>query len=392
MSIFKVTGGYIPAEKQGGTAVVAHDLVKAFQNQGHQVKVFTTNANGEDYLPYDNVWHSIEGVDVFFARKIKSILPFKSPSLIEELEKYIDACDVILLSAVWVWYGPFVVKLAKKYRKPVYLYTHGVRSNARMRSQSYYKKLLWWFLFDKKMFKSVTGIIAITADEQTELSQLTGHKNIIVIPNGVREQIEENNSREILATNINFNDNTKFIFFLGRTEPIKGCDLLIKSFSRISVPDGQDWRLVISGPDRNNHKVELEHLCRDLGIRDRVVFTGSVSGALKSSLFQETSGFALLSLTEVLAMSVLEAMQYSKPVIVTDTNAFDAFIKKGVIYGADRDANTIAKILLKMLTADTEATSLGRRAKEEIQNNYTWSSIADQTLEVLSTLELGKKL
>ena len=126
--------------------------------------------------------------------------------------------------------------------------------------------------------------------------------------------------------------------------------------------------------------MELEHLCRDLGIRDRVVFTGSVSEALKSSLFQETSGFALLSLTEVLAMSVLEAMQYSKPVIVTDTNAFDAFIKKGVIYGADRDANTIAKILLKMLTADTDTTSLGRRAKEEIQNNYTWDSIAKETL------------
>ena len=392
LTIFKVTGGYIPAEKQGGTAVVAHDLVKALQLQGHEVKVFTTNANGDGYLPFENVWKSIEGVDVFFASKIKSFFPYKSPSLIKELEKQICACDVVLLAAVWVWYGPIVAKLAKKYHKPVYLYTHGVRSTARMRTQGVLKKLAWWHLYDKKMFNSVNGIIAITEDEKLELSKLTTQNNIVVVPNGVREQTVETNPRKVLSSSYSFSNDTKFIYFLGRTEPTKGCDLLIKSFSQISIGKGNDWRLVIAGPDRNNHRSELEQLCRDYAIEDKVVFAGPVSGAVKAALFQECSGFALLSVTEVLAMSALEAMQYAKPVIVTDVNAFAAFIEKGVIYSAARDENAISNVLMKMLSGDTEASLIGRRGREEVQNNYTWSSIADQTLEVLSTLELGKKL
>lgn len=277
-----------------------------------------------------------------------------------------------------------ITKICKANNIPVYSYTHGVRSGERMRSQSYVKKLLWWWLIDRKMFSDVSGIVAITKNEKEELMSLNTTQNICVIPNGVDIPLILPNSREIIFSELGIQSDEKFIFFLGRTEPIKGVDLLIDSFA-ISLSHGNaNSKLVISGPDRNNYRATLEAQAERLGISDRVIFTGSIAGDLKTALFQECDGFALLSITEVLAMSALEAMKFQKPVVVTDTQAFSEFLNRDMMIGADRDCEQIGAILSDFLSRTAASQQMARRAKFCIDTEYDWKTIAQQTVQELT--------
>lgn len=87
MKIVKITGGYVPAEKQGGTAVVAHALSRALRDNGHEVLVLTSNANGDDQLPFLDEWREVDGVPVFYGNRKLRFLPIYVPSLIKEFKK-----------------------------------------------------------------------------------------------------------------------------------------------------------------------------------------------------------------------------------------------------------------------------------------------------------------
>ena len=384
MKIVKITGGYLPAEQQGGTAVVAHHLAKALQLLGHTITVVTTNSNGRGTLPFCNEWVEMDGVDVYYGAKDKSILPYKSTSMSKEFHTQIYDADLVLVAGVWTWYGPKVVSAANAYKKPVYLYTHGVRSGKRMRMQSYFKKLMWWNLFEKKMFANATGIIAITEDEREELLQLGVNDNIIVIPNGVCEPTRIDKAKLVIKEYLGFSE-IPFIYFLGRVEPIKRIDLLITAFAMALKEVRLDARLVIAGPNRLSYREEMESLAGGLGILDKIIFTGPVKGELKAALFQECSGFALLSVSEVLAMSALEALKYEKPVVVTDSNAFEAFIAKDAMLSTASDPSSVARIFAMMIKNDKNLLQVAKNGKSIVDSDYDWESVARLTEKLVNS-------
>ncbi len=93
----------------------------------------------------------------------------------------------------------------------------------------------------------------------------------------------------------------------------KNLGRLLRVFARASDGDVR-WRLVIAGdgPER----ARLEVVAHQLGIRDRVLFLGSLDEPVPAlNLFDI---FMLTSETEQMPYSVLEAMALAKPVAATD--------------------------------------------------------------------------
>lgn len=93
----------------------------------------------------------------------------------------------------------------------------------------------------------------------------------------------------------------------------KNLGRLLRVFARASDGDSR-WRLVIAGdgPER----ARLEVVAHQLGIRDRVLFLGSLDEPVPAlNLFDI---FMLTSETEQMPYSVLEAMALAKPVAATD--------------------------------------------------------------------------
>ena len=70
--------------------------------------------------------------------------------------------------------------------------------------------------------------------------------------------------------------------FLGRVHHIKGNDFLIEAFAQLCTRNS-DYILAIVGSD-DGHMGECKELVAELGVEDKVIFTGFIGGPEKTRL------------------------------------------------------------------------------------------------------------
>lgn len=97
------------------------------------------------------------------------------------------------------------------------------------------------------------------------------------------------------------------VMFVGRLAPVKRVDLLIKEFSKVvmSIPDTKLY-IVGDGPEKKN----LELLCNDLKISDKVVFLGSQKNPFK--YMKNADILVSASVMEAYSINSLEALAMQK--------------------------------------------------------------------------------
>ena len=112
---------------------------------------------------------------------------------------------------------------------------------------------------------------------------------------------------------------------IGRLVPHKHHALLIRAIHALAAA-GCDAGLVVagSGPMRDS----LERLAAELGVTDRVAFTGEFEDL--AAVMAQFDVFALPSSSESQCMPVTESMAYGKPVIVSRFGGIPDFVDDGV--------------------------------------------------------------
>lgn len=170
----------------------------------------------------------------------------------------------------------------------------------------------------RKTFRRAAGLIAQTSAEQTRLRAL-GVESVLA-PNFVDVEFFKPLTRDrqpeggrLLLTVGGLNDWKKRI------------SDLIRALS--SLPSW--WRLDVvgTGPDEDR----LRALCRELGLADRVSFSGFVvDREILREKYWSCDVFSLPSSSEGLPLAALEAMACARPVVVSKIVAFDDLIEHGV--------------------------------------------------------------
>ena len=114
----------------------------------------------------------------------------------------------------------------------------------------------------------------------------------------------------------------KAILYLGHLKKSKGVALLLEAWQQLH-PEIPEWELWLAGPDREGFADTVSAVvCR----RHRISFHGAVQGEQKEKMLQQASIFVLPSEAEGLPNSMLEAMAYRIPVIVTPVGAVPGII------------------------------------------------------------------
>ena len=109
----------------------------------------------------------------------------------------------------------------------------------------------------------------------------------------------------------------RFLLFLGRIHPKKGCDLLIDAFIKIAAQQ-PDLDLVMAGPDQQNWQATLRSTVAEAGLTERVHWTGMLQGNAKWGAFLSCEAFILPSHQENFGIAVAEALACSRPVLLSD--------------------------------------------------------------------------
>lgn len=143
---------------------------------------------------------------------------------------------------------------------------------------------------------------------------------------------------------------------VGRLSTEKAFDVLMQAFS--TLPRESHLVILGEGPERER----LDALAQTLGVRDRVLLPGFAHARSVLPLF---GVFVLASLTEGLPISLLEAMDASRPIVATRVGGVPHVLGDGQ-YGRlvpAGDAGELATALGQLLAHPDEAAALGTAAR-----------------------------
>ena len=137
-----------------------------------------------------------------------------------------------------------------------------------------------------------------------------------VIANGIDAQQITQNALEnpLLRCELGLSEDAFVIGSVGRLEPIKSYDVLMKAFAALKkLYQERQIKLCLVGG--GSQLENLKQLASRLGIADHVIFTGFRNDAYR--FYPLFNCFALSSQSEGLSMALLEALAFGLPIVST---------------------------------------------------------------------------
>jgi glycosyltransferase involved in cell wall biosynthesis len=246
-------------------------------------------------------------------------------------------------------------------------------------------KKIFDFGYGHFMIKKAAGIIASSSREREQFISIgVPIEKIHVIPFGVNDDLLKNEPcKEKFKEK--YDIQSPYILYLGRIHPIKGLDLLIEAFARLSAESS--IHLVIAGPT-TQYQAELERAIRTLKMMDKVHFPGPLYGTDKCSAFHDAVFFILPSRHDDFGLVASEAMAFGTPVIVTDQCGSSDIVREGAGIVCECSSTSLYLAMEQMLREECVRRAYGDRGRILIREKYTWEKITER-LEMVYR-EIGK--
>jgi glycosyltransferase involved in cell wall biosynthesis len=174
------------------------------------------------------------------------------------------------------------------------------------------------------------------------------------------------------------------LLFLGRIHEKKGCDLLVKAFAEIRDIDPAA-HLVMAGPDSGEWTPVLQKLAGELGIADRITWTGMLLGDMKWGAFQSSDAFVLPSHQENFGIAVAEALGCGLPALISDkVNIWREVEADGAGFVAsDTVAGTVSSLRRWLELEPSVAATMRTQARQTFNRRFTVEAMSKDLLRVL---------
>ncbi len=175
------------------------------------------------------------------------------------------------------------------------------------------------------------------------------------------------------------------VYYVGRLTYEKGVMLLLEAAPKVlDVMQGKVKFVIIGSGDA--FSILLQRRAWELGIADRVIFTGFMSDE-DLSRFQTVADCAVFpSLYEPFGIVALESFAAYVPVVVSDTGGLPEVVRHsetGVVTYVN-DAGSIAWGILRVLQDPEYRKTLVENAARELTDRFAWPRLARQTQDIFA--------
>ena len=235
-------------------------------------------------------------------------------------------------------------------------------------------------IFDKfwgfDILHDASRVFALTEVEKEQYLKMGVREDKIeIVPLGINlDEYQTLPSKGKFKSKYNLNDTDKLILFLGRIHKIKGLDLLIKSFNRVS---NDNVKLAIVGGDYG-FRENLDELIEEYGLTDKVIFPGVLTGEAKIEALVDCDMFVMPSRYESFTTSGLEAMACGKPLVLTENNHIQTWVKDNVGLVCEFNEKDLSECIKTLLKNETLCETFGKNGRELIENKYDWNKVSKQ--------------
>jgi len=355
---------------KSGMGNVCFEQAKRLAKLGHRLVVFTPQYKKNTPL--------VENYCGFEIQRLKPFFKFGNTAFLPTLPKKLKKFDIIHLHWPFVGTGELII-LNKSLRSKLVVQYHMDLIDTKIRGFIF---SLYNILFNKRLIKSGKKIL-VSSFAYLKTSKIRKYykefKNKFAIsPFGVEQSRffpQKKNKNLLLKHNIK--NNEKIILFVGtldRAHYFKGVNVLLSAIANknlISLP----LRLIIVG--RGESREGYEKLAKNLGISNKVIFTGQISDKDLPQYYNLCDLFVLpsVSKSEAFGLVSLEAMACAKPIIVSDLPGPNSLVEKSGLVVEIGNVEDLAQKIKKLVKNQKLSVNFGRQALKLVQKKYNWPKI-----------------
>jgi len=204
------------------------------------------------------------------------------------------------------------------------------------------------------------------------------------IPNGVN--ISKNLSLKNLLSEFGLEKN-KYLVMVSRLVPHKGAHLLIEAFHNLKAhnpddPTVQNLKLAIVGGEVYTSEYVRQLHMQASNVND-IVFTDFQSGEILEQLYTEALALVHPSLNEGLPITVLQAMSYGKPALLSTIPEHLELVSDPRMLYKENDVRQLESCISEFLNLNSgEKEKIGEENLKLIEKKYTWDVVVPQIEKV----------
>jgi len=389
--------GNIGEKDTGGMSTYLRELSCEMGKMGLQVDIFTRSTGvGEDEKikllgPGARLIHIEAGPQ----HKVnKERLPDFVQEFAVKLDDYRNSeglCYDVIFSHYWIS-GLVGEELQKSWQVPHInmFHTLGVLKNAAGIGKPDPRARLET---EKKLARDCSHTIVPTAREKKKLTLYYGVSpaKISVIPCGVNLERFRPLDKEAARANTQLSREEKIALFVGRPDPIKGLEQLLKALNRL--PYAASLRLVVVGGNGNDI-ARWDKFCRELQIPFPVTFRGTVEHHLMPYYYNAADFCVVPSYYESFGLAALEAMACGIPVLAADVGELKKIIRQGET-GYIVPSNSPEALATMMETLLKNPGNYDLNVVRNTVSGYGWPEIAGRVVrkcqEVIAANSFSKR-
>lgn len=340
-----------------------HYSVKALLDAGHQV-TFLAMARGQSEL-YDALRPTI-----LPESPLMRSMGISAPS-VSDLIGRMRALkpDVVVVRNPSSAYGLLSVATARLLRLTVVFYSQ----------TPMHRRLGWWRRLARSLPARLAGAKWITPVLGAPDAHAPAFTALRYVPFVMEPQTAPCRSNR-------FRDGTINVLCIGKFERRKNHRTFLQAIADLS--DGHSIRATVVGecttPEQRSELIEVQHLRKSLGLCGRVNFRINLPYWDVQREYQGHDLFVLPSRDEPAAVSPLEAMSHSLPVICSDSNGTQCYVRpgeNGYIFRTD-DLDHLVECMERIISDRERLKQMGARSYEVVLSEHSPSRYVESMVAI----------
>ncbi len=241
---------------------------------------------------------------------------------------------------------------------------------------------------ERRVLATADRIIAATQHERLQMARLYGAdpRRVCVVPCGIDLDQFRPGAKARARRRLGF-DGERVVLFIGRLEPLKGLDILIRAVARLG--DVERLRLVVVGgqPSGDPERARMEALAAELGVAGCISFLGPRPHAELPRFYRAAHVTVVPSLYESFCLVAAESLAAGTPVIATKVGGLRTLVRDGENGFAVpwRTPEAFAERLRQVLEDEPLRRRLAAGARPSVER-YGWPAVTSAIEDVYADL------
>jgi glycosyltransferase involved in cell wall biosynthesis len=363
---------------RGGLASYNERLALQFQNEGHEVEIFTFTTQYPNFLFPGKSQFSEEPAPkaIKIIRKVSSVNPLNWLKVGNEIKR--RKPDILIFKYWLPFMGPCFGTIARRVKKNKQTRIVTILDNVIPHESRFGDKM-----FTKYFLKPIDAFISMSKSVEKDLGTFDTDKPRDFNPHPLFDNfgdlIPKEKAKELIGLSSEFN----YILFFGIIRDYKGLDLLLDAFSKLDYKS-MKIKLLVAGEYYSNEE-KYQKQIQDLGISDDVIVVNSFIKDSEVGRYFCSADIIAQPYKSATQSGVTQiAYHFEIPILVTDVGGLAEMVPAGKVgYVTSQSPENISESLTTFYTDDKEV-EFKENLKEE-KKKYSWDKLTKKVLDLANS-------